>query len=104
MSRNCVEIQARVAEAWRIVAAAGEPEDAMRGARRCRATVREAGLIYWRDLRAYGPVSQPRGSHGGVGPARWWSGVEQRIERGEEPLVAAGRRGRGRMDRPRPNR
>ena len=53
--------------------------------------VREAGLIYWRDLRAHGPVSQLRGStrrRRGAWPS-WWSGVEQSLARCEEPFAAA---------------
>ena len=75
---------------------AGRPpatgEDALRELYATERLVREAGLIYWRDLRAHGPVSQLRGStrrRGGAWPS-WWSGVEQSLQRCEGPLVAAG--------------
>ena len=89
-----VEIQARLAEA--LAAFAGGPpastEDALRELCDVEWLLREAGLIYWRDLRAHGPVSQLRGStqrRRGAWPS-WWSGVEQSLERCEEPLVVAG--------------
>jgi hypothetical protein len=89
-----VEIQARLAEA--LARFAGGPpastEDALRELLDLERLLREASLIYWRDLRAHGPVSQLRGStrrRRGAWPS-WWSGVEQSLERCEEPLVAVG--------------
>lgn len=82
-----VEIQGRLAEA---IAAQKEPAAVELG--EVERLVREAGLIYWRDLRAHEAVSRLRGStkrRGGSWPS-WWSGVEQSLERCEEPLVAAG--------------
>jgi hypothetical protein len=94
VAQLAVEIQARLAEA--LARFAGTPpastRDALCELRDLERLLREAGLIYWRDLRAYGPVSQLRGStrrRGGAWPS-WWSGVEQSLERCEEPLVAAG--------------
>jgi hypothetical protein len=94
VAQLAVEIQGRLAEA--LARFAGGPPastgDALRELRDLERLLREAGLIYWRDLRAYGPVSQLRGStrrRGGAWPS-WWSGVEQSLERCEEPLVAAG--------------
>jgi len=94
VAQLAVEIQARIAKA--LAGFAGGPpastEDALRELCDVERLVREAGLIYWRDLRAYGPVSQLRSStrrRGGAWPS-WWSGVEQSLERCEEPLVAAG--------------
>lgn len=95
IAQLAVEIQARLAAA--LAKFTGSPptstEDALRELRDVERLVREAGLIYWRDLRAHGPVSQLRGStrrRGGAWPS-WWSGVEQSLERCEDPLVAAGR-------------
>lgn len=89
-----VEIQARLAEA--LARFEGGPpasaEDALRELVDLERLLREASLIYWRDLCGYGPVSQLRGStrrRGGAWPS-WWSGVEQSLQRCEEPLVAAG--------------
>ena len=76
-------------------------EDASRELCDIELLLREASLIYWRDLRAHGPVSQLRGPtrrRGGAWPS-WWSGVEQSLERCEEPLVAAGHGGRRRAAR-----
>lgn len=94
VAQLAVEIQARLAEA--LARFAGGPpastEDAFRELVDLERLLREASLIYWRDLRAYGPVSQLRGStrrRSGAWPS-WWSGVEQSLERCEEPLVAAG--------------
>ncbi|WP_344114834.1 hypothetical protein [Kribbella alba] len=94
VAQLAVEIQGRLAEA--LARFDGSPpasvEEAMRELCDVERLVREAGLIYWRDLRAHGPVSQLRGStrrRGGAWPS-WWSGVEQSLERCEEPLVAAG--------------
>ena len=94
VAQLAVEIQARLAEA--LAGFAGGPlassEDALRELFDLERLLREASLIYWRDLRAHGPVSQLRGStrrRGGAWPS-WWSGVEQSLERCEEPLVAAG--------------
>jgi hypothetical protein len=94
VAQLAVEIQARLADA--LAGFAGEPlastEDVLRELFDLERLLREASLIYWRDLRAYGPVSQLRGStrrRGGAWPS-WWSGVEQSLERCEEPLVAAG--------------
>ncbi|TCC07981.1 hypothetical protein [Kribbella soli] len=83
-----VEIQGRLAEA---IAAADDPS-ATREACTVDRLLREASLIYWRDLRAHEAVWRLRGStrrRGGSWPS-WWSGVEQSLERCEEPLVAAG--------------
>ncbi|HVQ91888.1 MAG TPA: hypothetical protein VMU51_12715 [Mycobacteriales bacterium] len=95
VAQLALEIQARLAEA--LAGLAGGPpastEDALRELCDVERLVREAGLIYWRDLRAHGPVSQLRGStrrRRGAWPS-WWSGVEQSLQRCEEPLVAAGR-------------
>ena len=95
VAQLAVEIQARLAEA--LAGLAGAPlassEDALRELFDLERLLRQASLIYWRDLRAHGPVSQLRGStrrRGGAWPS-WWSGVEQSLERCEEPLVAAGR-------------
>jgi hypothetical protein len=94
VAQLAVEIQARLAEA--LAGFAGGPPastgDALRELCDIELLLREAGLIYWRDLRAHGPVSQLRGStrrRRGAWPS-WWSGVEQSLERCEEPLVAAG--------------
>ena len=94
VAQLAVEIQARLAEA--LAGFAGGPlassEDALRELFDLERLLRQASLIYWRDLRAHGPVSQLRGStrrRGGAWPS-WWSGVEQSLERCEEPLVAAG--------------
>ena len=94
VAQLAVEIQARLAEA--LAGFAGGPlassEDALRELFDLERLLREASLIYWRDLRAHGPVSQLRGStrrRGGAWPS-WWSGVEQSLERCEEPLVAGG--------------
>jgi hypothetical protein len=94
VAQLAVEIQARLAEA--LAGFAGSPsvstDDASRELFDLERLLREASLIYWRDLRAHGPVSQRRGStrrRGGAWPS-WWSGVEQSLERCEEPLVAAG--------------
>ena len=94
VAQVAVEIQARLAEALARFAS-GPPagtEDALRELYDLERLLREASLIYWRDLRAYGPVSQLRGStrrRRGAWPS-WWSGVEQSLERCQEPLVAAG--------------
>jgi hypothetical protein len=90
-----VEIQGRLAEALAgfVADPPPGPDAVLRELSEVERLVREAGLIYWRDLRAYGPASQLRGStrrRGGVWPS-WWSGVEQSLERCEAPLVAAGR-------------
>jgi hypothetical protein len=85
-----LEIQGRVAEALEVLARVGA---AGRGIGDVERLLREAALLYWRDLRAYAPVSQLRGStrrRGGAWPS-WWSGVEQSLDRCEEPLVVAGR-------------
>jgi hypothetical protein len=94
VAQLAVEIQARLADA--LARFAGAPPastgDALRELCDVERLVREAGLIYWRDLRAYDPVSQLRDStrrRGGAWPS-WWSGVEQSLERCDEPLVAAG--------------
>jgi hypothetical protein len=94
VAQLAVEIQARLAEA--LAGFAGGPHASTEGALRelfdLERLLRDASLIYWRDLRAHGPVSQLRGStrrRGGAWPS-WWSGVEQSLERCEEPLVAAG--------------
>ena len=89
-----VEIQSRLASALAGLAA-GRPattDDALRELCEVERLLREAGLLYWRDLRAHGPVSQLRGSTRRRGDAwpSWWSGVEQSLQRCEEPLVAAG--------------
>jgi hypothetical protein len=94
VAQLAVEIQARLAETMSLLAARppASTEDALRELCAVERLVREAGLIYWRDLRAHGPVSQLRGStrrRRGAWPS-WWSGVEQSLERCEEPLVAAG--------------
>lgn len=89
VAQLAIEVQGRLAEALAGLTG-GAPLHEVSDAERL---VREAGLIYWRDLRAYGPVTQLRGStrrRGGVWPS-WWSGVEQSLERCEEPFVAAGR-------------
>lgn len=90
-----VEIQARLAEALAAFASQSPADlaDAMRELCDIQRLVREADLIYWRDLRAHSPVAQLRGStrrRSGAWPS-WWSGVEQSLERCEEPLVAAGK-------------
>jgi hypothetical protein len=94
VAQLAVEIQARLAEA--LARFAGGPpastEDALRELADLERLLREASLIYWRDLRAYGPVSQLRSStrrRRGAWPS-WWSGVEQSLQRCEAPLVAAG--------------
>lgn len=82
-----IEIQGRLAEAIAAQDASAEVE--LRDVDRL---LREASLIYWRDLRAHEAVSRLRGStrrRGGPWPS-WWSGVEQSLERCEEPLVTAG--------------
>ncbi|MFI5694502.1 hypothetical protein ACIA58_21805 [Kribbella sp. NPDC051586] len=82
-----VEIQGRLAEAI-----AAQDESAAVELCEVDRLVQEASLIYWRDLRAHEAVSRLRGStrrRGGTWPS-WWSGVEQSLERCEEPLVAAG--------------
>ena len=94
VAQLAVEIQARVAEA--LAGFAGGPpastEDALRELCDVERLVREAGLIYWRDL-ARTPRLELRSStqrrRRGAWPS-WWSGVEQSLERCEEPLVAAG--------------
>jgi hypothetical protein len=89
-----VEIQGRVAAVLTGLAA-GPPatsEDALSELCEVDRLLRRAGVLYWRDMRAYGPVAQLRGStrrRGGAWPS-WWSGVEQSLQRCEEPLVAAG--------------
>jgi hypothetical protein len=94
VAQLAVEIQARLAEALAAFAG-GQPastEDARRELCDVERLVRETSLIYWRDLRAYGPVSQLRAStrrRSGAWPS-WRSGVEQSLERCEAPLVAAG--------------
>lgn len=95
VAQLAVEIQGRLAEALTLFAAGPptSPEDALRALAGVERLVREVELIYWRDLRAYGPVSDLRGStrrRSGAWPS-WWSGVEQSLERCEEPLVAVGR-------------
>lgn len=94
VAQLALEIQARLADL--LAKLAGNPpasiEDALRELCDVERLVREAGLIYWRDLRAHGPVAQLRGStrrRSGAWPS-WWSGVEQSLERCEKPLVAAG--------------
>jgi hypothetical protein len=94
VAQLAVEIQARLAEA--VAAFAGwqpaNTEDACRELCDVERLIRETSLIYWRDLRAYGAISQLRAStrrRGGAWPS-WRSGVEQSLERCEEPLVAAG--------------
>src|SRR5262249_39112850 len=94
VAQLAVEIQARLAEA--LAGFTGGPlastEDVLRELFDLERLLREASLIYWRDLRAHGPVSQLRGStrrRGGAWPS-WWSGVEQSLERCEESLVSAG--------------
>jgi hypothetical protein len=80
-----VELQGRLAQAREALAAGPE---ALPEVDRC---LREAGLLYWRDLRAHGPVSRLRGStrrRGGDWPS-WWFGVEQSVARCEEPLTVA---------------
>ncbi len=64
VAQLAVEIQARVAEALAGSRAARPraPEDALRELCDVERLVREAGLIYWRDLRAHGPVSELRDS------------------------------------------
>jgi hypothetical protein len=93
VAQLAVEIQARLAEALAGFACGplASSEDALRELFDLERLLREASLIYWRDLRAHGPVSQLRGStrrRGGAWPS-WWSGVEQSLQRCEEPLVAA---------------
>ena len=81
-----VEIQGRLAEA---LDALNDPLGEVCEVDRL---LREASLIYWRDLRAHEAVLRLRGStrrRGGSWPS-WWTGVEQSLERCEEPLVAAG--------------
>ena len=81
-----VELQAHLAEA--IAAADTSAEIELPTVDRL---LREATLIYWRDLRAHEAVSRLRGStrrRGGLWPS-WWSCVEQSLERCEEPLAAA---------------
>lgn len=95
VAQLAVEIQARLAEAlaWFAGGPPASTGDALRELGGVERLLREAGLIYWRDLRAHGPVSQLRGStrrRRGAWPS-WWSGVEQSLERCEEPLIAAGR-------------
>ena len=80
-----VELQARLAEAIAVQDTSVELPTVDR-------LLREANLIYWRDLRAHEAVWRLRGStrrRGGSWPS-WWSGVEQSLERCEEPLVTAG--------------
>jgi hypothetical protein len=95
VAQLAVEIQGRLAQA-RTTFTAGPPTskpEALRGLCEIERLVSEAGLIYWRDLRSYGPVSELRGStrrRSGAWPS-WWSGVEQSLARCEEPLVAANR-------------
>lgn len=82
-----VELQARLAEALGAMSTGTGPELA-----EVERLLREANLIYWRDLRAHEAVSRLRGStrrRGGSWPS-WWTGVEQSLERCEDPLVAAG--------------
>lgn len=94
VAQLAVEIQARLAEALAGFAGGPPPStgDALRQLCDIELLLREASLIYWRDLRAHGPVSQLRGSTRRRGDAwpSWWSGVEQSLERCEEPLAAAG--------------
>jgi len=90
-----VEVQARLAEALGGITdnPPASPQDALRELSAVDRLLHEADLIYWRDLRAYGPVSQLRGStrrRGGAWPS-WWSGVEQSLERCEDPFITAGR-------------
>ena len=94
VAQLAVEIQARLAEALARFASGplASTDDALRELYHVERLLREASLIYWRDLRAHGPVSQLRGStrrRRGAWPS-WWSGVEQSLARCEEPLVAAG--------------
>jgi len=95
VAQLAVEIQGRLADAL-IPFAAGSPDTtqgALRSLSDVERFVREAELIYWRDLRAYGRVAELRSStrrRGGAWPS-WWSGVEQSLERCEEPIVAATR-------------
>jgi hypothetical protein len=95
IAQLAVEIQARLAEAMAGFTS-GPPastEDALREIYGVERLIREASFIYWRDLRAYRPISQLRSStrrRGGAWPL-WWTGVEQSLERCEEPLIAAGR-------------
>ncbi|WP_344043757.1 hypothetical protein [Nocardioides panacihumi] len=89
-----VEVQARLAQAVAGVDGASPVDARQASLELCEVErlLREAGLIYWRDLRAHGPVSQLRSStqrRGGAWPS-WWTGVEQSLQRCEEPLVAAG--------------
>lgn len=90
VAQLAVEIQGRLAEALAVLASRA-PTSAARELCDVERLIRESALIYWRDLRAHGPVHQLRGStrrRSGAWPS-WWSGVEQSLERCEEPLVAA---------------
>ncbi|TCN41049.1 hypothetical protein EV644_105335 [Kribbella orskensis] len=94
VAQLAVEIQGRLAEALEVFVGSlpATTEGVLRELCDLERLVREAGLIYWRDLRAHDPVYQLRGStrrRSGAWPS-WWSGVEQSLERCEEPLVAAG--------------
>ncbi|MFF0267516.1 hypothetical protein [Kribbella sp. NPDC004536] len=85
-----VELQARLAEA--LSAVSTPPAGTGLELAAVERLLREANLIYWRDLRAHEAVSRLRGStrrRGGTWPS-WWTGVEQSLERCEDPLVAAG--------------
>jgi hypothetical protein len=94
VAQFALEIQARLAEA--LARFTGDPPssvvDALRELCDVERLLREAALIYWRDLRAHGPVTDLRGStrrRRGAWPS-WWCGVEQSLERCEEPLITAG--------------
>ncbi|MFG2106473.1 hypothetical protein [Micromonospora chersina] len=94
IAQLAVEIQGRLAQALSALAADSSVsiEGALRELCDVERLVREADVLYWRDLRAHRPVAQLRAStrrRGGAWPS-WWSGVEQSLERCEEPLIATG--------------
>lgn len=94
VAQSAVEIQGRLAEALGALSS-GAPDsvrDALHDVSVVERTVREAHLIYWRDLRAHRPVAQVRSStrrRQGEWPS-WWFGVEQSLQRCEKPFEGAG--------------
>lgn len=95
VAQLAVEIQGKLAEALTVLTDAPPVTraDALRELSAIEQFLREAALMYWRELRAHGPLTRLRGStrrRGGAWPS-WCTGVEQSLDRCEAPLVTAGR-------------
>jgi len=95
VAQLAVEIQGKLAEALTVFAATPPQStaDALRELCAIEQLLREAALLYWRELRAHGPSTRLHGStrrRGGAWPS-WYSGVEQSLDRCEDPFAAAGR-------------